>query len=114
MKTCGYLEESGRVCGKHWDGELYQCVECEEREQAQGAWVDVQVTLPELERPVFLVDMNRLENTGTEGPRRHVQMAGYLNEFGGHYWSVYGQRGMNLSAFTHWCYAPEEPKERVE
>ena len=74
-------------------------------------WISVKDRLPELGIIVALMDCTTYRNNGDMKMNNpHVVQAGYLNEFGGGYWSVYGERGMEIDAFTHWMPLPEPPE----
>lgn len=74
-------------------------------------WINIDDRLPELHKHVALMDTNRYANNGSLTlENEHVVQVGFLNDWGEKYWSVYGERGMSLNAFTHWHPLPEPPK----
>ena len=78
-------------------------------------WINIKDRLPELGIIVALMDFNRYRNDGdVEVNNPNVVQAGYLNHFGSDYWSVYGERGLEVDAFTHWMLLPDPPKEEQD
>ena len=76
-------------------------------------WCPVAKNLPEPGRQVVLINENRFWNTPDGVQEANVTAAGYLAySHTNPYWSIFGERGMELNAFTHWCYLPNpEPEE---
>ena len=75
-------------------------------------WISVKDRLPELHIVVALMDCTSYRNNGNQEVNNpHVVQAGHLTHFGGNYWSVYGERGLEVDSFTHWMPLPEPPKE---
>lgn len=73
-----------------------------------GAWIDVNHQLPEKGQYVILL-ADRYWNVPDGIDDMKVTATGYLNEHGSLYWSVFGERGFNLDAFTHWMLIPDAP-----
>jgi len=73
-----------------------------------GAWIDVKEQLPEKGAYVILL-ADRYWNVPKGFDDMKVTATGYLNEHGQLYWSVFGERGFDLDAFTHWMPIPEAP-----
>ena len=76
-------------------------------------WVDVLDRLPEKFLPVVLIDMTQCESHINYGDplTRYRSSVGYLNDWGGPYWSIRGERATLIESFTHWMPLPEPPKE---
>lgn len=72
-------------------------------------WISVSEELPEINQAVALMNINQWENTGG-GHDRNIQDCGYLSDFGGKYWSIRGEMGMVLNAYTHWIDLPPPPE----
>ena len=76
-----------------------------------GVWVSVNDHLPPFNKYVACINVDSIENTDGAFDTC-VHQCAYLSNFGEgihKFWSVYGQRGMCLDAFTHWCHLPETP-----
>lgn len=78
---------------------------------APEGWLRVKDTLPELNQHVALMCIDRIQNTGDNEMNLPVAQCGYMSEHSGKYWSVYGERALNISAFTHWFPLPSPPSE---
>jgi len=77
------------------------------RVKEAAAWVPISQRLPGINMLVALADWSTYQNDPSgEYP---VSRTGHLAEFGGKYWSCYGERAMNLDAFTHWLPLPTDP-----
>ena len=75
-------------------------------------WIQVSEKLPDEHRKVALMDCNSYENQPDEVSNPHVVQAGYLtNIHGQQFWSIYGERGLNVNSFTHWMPLPEPPND---
>jgi hypothetical protein len=68
-------------------------------------WISVNERLPEPNRSVALLDLNRWENTSGDWDR-NIHAAGYWHEGLNGYWSVRGERALCKESFTHWMYLP--------
>jgi hypothetical protein len=73
-------------------------------------WINCKDRLPEPLTYVLLL-ADRYWNTPEGVPDMKVAAVGYLENRHGTYWSVFGERGMNIEAFTHWLPIPEEEEE---
>jgi len=72
-------------------------------------------TPPVLGQMVALIDFNRHANNGaTKVDNEYVNTCGYLHEFGGKHWCVYGERGIDFKAFTHWHPLPPSSPENKD
>ena len=72
-------------------------------------WMKVSERLPELNKLVALIDARKCQNDpNCLCPPARI---GHLDEFGGKYWSCYGERATVVEGYTHWCYLPDLPKE---
>jgi hypothetical protein len=69
-------------------------------------WISVDDRLPEDGLMVALMDKNRYTNNPINIKNEHVVQCGYINDFHGRYWSIYGERAMEIKSFTHWCELP--------
>lgn len=77
-----------------------------------GDWISVNDRLPPFNKYVACINTDTLENTGGAFDACVHQCAYLSNSFGEgihKFWSVYGQRGLCLDAFTHWYPLPESP-----
>ena len=72
------------------------------------AWIDVRENLPEKGQYVLLL-ADRYWNVPDGVPDMKVTASGYLAEFGRLFWSVFGERSLDLDAFTHWMPIPDAP-----
>jgi hypothetical protein len=73
-------------------------------------WISVDERLPDLHVTVALLDENRWMNTGGSDHNVNWHGAGYLCEFGGKFWSIFGEsRSQCLEAVTHWMLMPDAP-----
>jgi len=78
-------------------------------------WVSVEDESPAIGQMVALIDINRYANNGTANVNNtHVNMCGYLQEFGNMYWNVYGERAIDIKAFTHWHPLPSPPESKCK
>ena len=78
-------------------------------------WVSVAERLPRYGQMVALIDIERYANNGDiKVDNEHVNMCGYLHNFGSDYWSIYGDRGTQVNAFTHWRPLPSPPTTEKE
>lgn len=68
-----------------------------------GPWVAVSERLPEQGQLVVLMDDRKYMNTPDGIPDMHMTATGYLNDFGGKYWSCFGfSPSYTIDSFTHW------------
>ena len=74
-------------------------------------WIPVSERLPEKGVLVVLMNENRRWAT-PDDMVAHVHAVGWLNEWGQKYWSIPGERGSDISAFTHWMALPDPPTPR--
>ena len=75
-------------------------------------WISVKDRLPGPFVPVVLLNMNCHESHIDYGcpMNRHYYDAGFLDNLGGAYWSIRGQRAIGINAYTHWMPLPAPPK----
>lgn len=73
-----------------------------------GTWIDVKEQLPEKGQYVILL-ADRYWSVPEGFNDMKVTATGYLDEFGHLYWSVFGERALELDAFTHWMPIPAAP-----
>ena len=73
-----------------------------------GAWIDCKERLPEIGQYVILL-ADRYWNVPEGIDDMRVTATGYLNKHGSLYWSVFGERGFDIDAFTHWMPIPPAP-----
>ena len=79
----------------------------------RASWTSVQEKLPGKGEYVLLIT-DRYWNTHDGVPDMHVAAVGYLDDYGtGNFWSVLGERGMEVNSFTHWMKIPDYPVEEV-
>lgn len=79
-------------------------------EAAKPIWIPVSEMLPEIGVQVVLM-ADRYWNVPSDIQDMKVTATGYLSDIHGHkYWSVFGERGSELNAFTHWFELPELPE----
>jgi len=69
-------------------------------------WIAVKDSLPKKWQYVLLL-ADRYWNTPDGVPDMKVTASGYLAEHGNLYWSVFGERGLDIDAFTHWMPIPD-------
>ena len=70
-------------------------------------WISVKDRLPDKKQYVFLL-ADRYWNTPDGVEDMLVTASGYLSTNGNElYWSVFGERGLALEAFTHWFAVPK-------
>lgn len=63
--------------------------------------------LPNILRDAILFDCADDDCECPDGvPDMKVTATGYLADFGGLYWSVFGERGLTIDSFTHWMPIP--------
>ena len=78
-------------------------------------WRDVREELPEPGRQALLMTTDRFWNVPDGVPEANVTATGYLSmpyqNDGSVYWAVFGERGMEIDAFTHWRYCDDGPEE---
>lgn len=79
--------------------ELHQC-----RDRLR--WVPCSERLPIPGRPVELINLDRWLNTPEGVQELNIRACAYLTEWGQKYWSVQGERGQDIDAYTHWRYSP--------
>lgn len=72
-------------------------------------WIETTEQLPPLGELVALININTLQNS-PDG-NYPVARIGHLSEFGGKYWSCYGERAGCLDAYSHWCHLPNLPSD---
>lgn len=77
------------------------------RSRSSGEWISTKDLMPEINEYVLL-KADRYWNVPDGVPDMQVTATGYLTDFGGKYWFVFGERGMKLDAFTHWVPIPRE------
>lgn len=85
-------------------------------EAAEGgpAWIAITERLPDLEQSVVLIDANRWENTGGDLVM-NVRACGYLDSIGGmRFWSIRGERAIEVNTFTHWMPLAAPPAMKGE
>ena len=75
-----------------------------------GKWISVEDRLPERHQYVVLM-ADRFWNTPDGVPDMKVAAVGYLAGGEQPYWSVFGERGFLLNAFTHWMPLPNPSEE---
>lgn len=91
---------------------MMRCYECDNDpclcygDPEESGWIAIKDTLPEKHQYVFLL-ADRYWNTPDGVPGMKVTAAGYLAWNGKSYWSVFGERGFDIDAFTHWMPVPE-------
>ena len=79
-------------------------------------WIKIKDRLPEKHQYVLLL-ADRYWNTPVGVPDMKVTASGCLAEHGTlhgtFYWSVFGERGFDIDAFTHWMPIPDvDAKQR--
>jgi len=75
--------------------------------EERNTWRQTAEELPGIGRHVALVCTDRYWNTPEGVPDACVSTTGYLSEAHGRkYWSVFGERGMELDAFDLWALIP--------
>ncbi|CNL07004.1 Protein of uncharacterised function (DUF551) [Yersinia frederiksenii] len=80
-------------------------------QQNQQGWIKCSDRMPDLNRVVALLNIDRYMNTGTDDFDCHWHGSGYLSEFCQKYWYVFGEgRAMQVSAVTHWMQLPPYPE----
>lgn len=66
-------------------------------------WINIKDKLPDIGHQVVLITTERFWNTPKGIPDANVTATGYLSKCGDTlYWSIFGERGMDINAFTHW------------
>lgn len=89
-----------------------RCYECDNDpcrcygDVAESEWTSCKDTLPEKHQYVLLL-ADRYWNVPDGVPDMKVTAVGYLAEHGTLYWSVFGERGFDIDAFTHWMPIPD-------
>ena len=100
---------SGLVAGFDYD----ETVKIVSALQKGSEWVKVTDRLPEKHQYVLLIT-DRYWNTPEGVPDMNVSAVGYLEDFyirsDQLYWSIFGERGMDLDAFEYWMPIPAYPK----
>jgi len=71
-----------------------------------AGWIKIKDRLPEKHQYVLLL-ADRYWNTPDGVPDMKVTASGYLAEHGTLYWSVFGERGFDIDAFSHWMPIPD-------
>lgn len=93
---------------ERWDEALDRADEIIDllRTKLTGEWVSTKDAMPEIHEYVLLM-ADRYWNTPEDVPEMKVTATGYLQDYNnGLFWSVFGERGMDLDAFTHWMPIP--------
>lgn len=92
---------------ERWDEALDRADEIIDivRAKAAGEWISTTDLMPEINEYVLL-KADRYWNTPDGVPDMKVTATGYLADFGGLYWSVFGERGLTIDSFTHWMPIP--------
>lgn len=74
-------------------------------------WISVKDRLPELHEVVALLNTEIFMSTGFDKATNWYG-AGYLCDWGGKYWSIFGEnRAKTLESVTHWMPLPEGPNK---
>lgn len=73
--------------------------------RSEGGWISTKDRMPEIHEHVFL-KANRYWRTPGGVPDMKVTATGYLDDLAGLYWYVFGERPLNIDAFTHWMPVP--------
>ena len=94
----------------------YECdndpCRCNGDPASEPEWIKIKERLPEKHQYVLLL-ADRYWNTPDGVPDMKVTASGYLAEHGTLYWSVFGERGFDLDAFTHWMPIPDVDAEHL-
>ena len=69
-------------------------------------WIKIKDRLPEKHQYVLLL-ADRYWSTPDGVPDMKVTASGYLAEHVKLYWSVFGEQGFDIDAFTHWMPIPD-------
>ena len=94
------------------ESEGFKSTEVKPAPAKDAGWISVEDRLPEPGLMVALLDENRWMNTGDDS-EKNVCQCGYLSCLGKPYWSIYGERGAVVNAFTHWMPLPEAPNSSL-
>ena len=104
----GEIITGGGCRVERWDEALERAGEIIDlvRAKTAGEWISLEDAMPEVNEYVLL-KANMYWNTPEGVPEMKVTATGYLSDFGGKYWSVFGEKS-SVDAFTHWMPIPPD------
>ena len=108
------LEDEGILKRSRWQDTPLAKAYHEGYKAGKSGWISIEDRMPDRYQYILLVN-DRYWNAPDEMGGPHVAAVGYLDEIGGQqYFSIFGERGMEIESFTHWMPIPEYPVDEEQ